>query len=169
MTPLSCNCLSRPAPSLVILCSEPTRRSPGIVSCSGSHQLVETPRQHRPPLPANPPPTTSFPVVVCSWPAVLLTAATVLLPLADWGSFAPSVSSHRMHPVTPRLLLPPRQPRSLSACRTHTPPPQGGEGGAEQIWVEINLISALCHLILMHVFHKRNGPTTLVRHVVKQV
>lgn len=42
MTPLSCNCLSRPAPSLVILCSEPTRRSPGIVSCSGSHQPVQT-------------------------------------------------------------------------------------------------------------------------------
>lgn len=41
MTPLSCNCLSRPAPSLVILCSEPTRRSPGIVSCSGSHQPVQ--------------------------------------------------------------------------------------------------------------------------------
>lgn len=50
MTPLSCNCLSRPAPSLVILCSEPTRRSPGIVSCSGSHQPVQT-LTHPPPPP----------------------------------------------------------------------------------------------------------------------
>lgn len=60
MTPLSCNCLSRPAPSLVILCSEPTRRSPGIVSCSGSHQPVQT-LTPLPPAPPTPPfPTRTY-------------------------------------------------------------------------------------------------------------
>lgn len=94
MTPLSCNCLSRPAPSLVILCSEPTRRSPGIVSCSGSHQPVQTltppPRPLSPHAHTNPTPFTPRLVSsvaagavgvrhwLCHWQSRLVSAASEL-------------------------------------------------------------------------------------------
>lgn len=77
MTPLSCNCLSRPAPLLVILCSEPTRRSPGIVSCSGSHQPVQMLKHHRPPTPSRFPNHSLLPISSLSWSELTTSSATV--------------------------------------------------------------------------------------------
>lgn len=105
MTPLSCNCLSRPAPSLVILCSEPTRRSPGIVSCSGSHQPVQT----LTPPPSAFPPFYSPPPLFCRGRSCWCSPLAV--PLAD--------SPHLLSELTQEASCPHFLLNSYACCQLH--------------------------------------------------
>lgn len=130
MTPLSCNCLSRPAPSLVILCSEPTRRSPGIVSCSGSHQPVQM--LTRLPPHYSPPPLCRGRSCWCSPLAV---------PLAD--------SSHLLSELTQEAPCPHFLLSSHSHCQLHK-----HIHSLQRALNKINLNLTFLYVILWFSFHK---------------
>lgn len=143
MTPLSCNCLSRPAPSLVILCSEPTRRSPGIVSCSGSHQPVQT---LTPPATPHTPPPNYSPPPLCHGQSCWCSPLAV--PLAD----SPHLYSElTLEAPCPHFLL-----NSHTHCQLHK-----HIHSLREALNKINLSLAFYYVIACYSFHKYSTCTAL--------